>query len=941
MRILRLLILLFLVCAIARAASAQETVAYASVSGRVQDQSGAAIAGASIVAVQVSTGVKATATTDRDGRYRFSYLRVGSYTITAQARSFAPLTRNLTLTVGAAFDLTFSLSIGAVTDAVTVTADDRPLETARSQIATTIEHAEVKSLPLNGRNFLDLALLVPGVSPTNIGGGTQLFAETSAVPGAGLSVGSQRNLSNNFMIDGLSANDDAAALSGMAIGVDAIDQFQVVTSGGQAELGRALGGHFSIATRSGTNRLLADGYGFFRDDAWTAKNALSGTTLPMHQNQFGGSIGGPLRRDQTFFFANAEQRLVDQSGLTTIPDAAVTAINARLAATGYQGPPVTTGVYPNPVDTTFLLAKVDHHFSQRDLFTVRYNLYDVSSQNVRGAGGLNAPSASAGLDNRDQSLAASFVRAVNDRTSVELRGQWSVGNLLAPPTDLQGPAVSIAGVATFGRLSSSPTSRLAKLYQAVGSISRQADAHSIRAGVDVLHNDVTIEFPRAIAGSYSFSTLANFLTGTYNNSGFTQTFGDTTVRLQNPNVGLFVQDEWRIGQHLTANLGLRYDLEWLPTITTDTNNLAPRAGLVWSPLASGRLLVRANAGRYFDRVPLRALANAVLSAGNTTDVTELRQFNVALSPAQANAPVFPAILSSQIASATLPSLTTMDPHLQHAYSDQASVEVERQLWRGTTVGAGYEHLSGRNLIMQINQNVPTCAASGSNNGCRPIPDYANNNQYSSAGKSVYDGLHVSFVQRLSTWGSGRVSYTYSKSFNNVGEAFFNSPIDPTDLSKDWGRSDDDQRHRLVVTAAVNTPSGKPSTTWQWVWYGFQATGAVQYYSALPFNIVTGQNTIQGTAARPIVNGEFIDRNAGEGDDFSSVNVRLSRSVATGAHGSLEVMVEVFNLFNHRNDIARITVFGTGTYPSNPAPNFNQVTVVGDPRSMQLGVRFRY
>src|SRR5262249_52053252 len=149
---------------------------------------------------------------------------------------------------------------------------------------------------------------------------------------------------------------------------------------------------------SGTNKVLADGYGFFRDDSWTAKNALSGTTLPMHQNQFGASVGGPLRRDRTFFFGNVEQRLVDQSGLTTITDANAAAINARLMATGYPGPPVATGVYPNPVNTTYALAKVDHHFSQRDLFTVRYNLYDVSSQNVRGAGGLNAPSAAAGLD---------------------------------------------------------------------------------------------------------------------------------------------------------------------------------------------------------------------------------------------------------------------------------------------------------------------------------------------------------------------------------------------------------------------------------------------------------------------------------------------------------------------------------------------------------------
>ena len=126
---------------------------------------------------------------------------------------------------------------------------------------------------MNGRNFLDLALLVPGVSPTNIGS-TQLFAETSAVPGQGISIGSQRNFSNNFIVDGLSANDDAAGLSGIPYGVDAVDQFQVVTSGGQAELGRALGGYISVVTKSGTNLVHGDVYGYFRDDSLNATNAL-------------------------------------------------------------------------------------------------------------------------------------------------------------------------------------------------------------------------------------------------------------------------------------------------------------------------------------------------------------------------------------------------------------------------------------------------------------------------------------------------------------------------------------------------------------------------------------------------------------------------------------------------------------------------------------------
>src|SRR5207253_1649434 len=193
--------------------------------------------------------------------------------------------RSLTLRVGGAFDLPVSLPVATVDTSVTVTGQALVLEAARSQIAGTVSQIEIQNVPLNGRNFLDLALLVPGVSPTNIGGGGQVFPETSAVPGTSISVGSQRNLSNNFIVDGLSANDDAAALSGIPYGVDAVDQLQVVTSGGQAELGRALGGYFNVVTKSGTNQNRGDVYGYFRDDNLNAKNPLLGQRLPMNQQQ--------------------------------------------------------------------------------------------------------------------------------------------------------------------------------------------------------------------------------------------------------------------------------------------------------------------------------------------------------------------------------------------------------------------------------------------------------------------------------------------------------------------------------------------------------------------------------------------------------------------------------------------------------------------------------
>ncbi len=807
-------------------ARAQETINYASVSGRVTDPQGAVVPGARVSARQTNTNATAETVTDAEGRFRFPYLKVGPYEVKVQLQGFADSTRRLTLTIGSAFDLPIALSVGGLDTSVTVTGEAAVLEAARSQIAGTVPQAEVQSLPMNGRNFLDLALLIPGVSPTNIGS-TQLFPETSAVPGQGISVASQRNLSNSFIVDGLSANDDAAGLSGIPYGVDAVEQFQVVTSGGQAELGRALGGYINVVTKSGTNDMHGTVYDFIRDDNFNGRNALSGSKLPMNQQQYGGSLGGPIARDRTFFFSNFEQRLLDQTGLVTILPQNPPIINARLGAVGYQGLPVTTGVYPNPVHSANFLGKVDHQVSGSDQLSVRYSLYHVTSDNSRGAGALFAPSASAGLDNIDHSLAFGNTWTLSSRTVNETRAQVAYSDLQAPPTDPIGPAVSIAGVASFGTLSGSPTRRKNTMYQIVDNLSHQAGAHALRAGVDFIFNDDTITYPRSARGSYTFASLPTFLTGVYN--GFTQTFGDPVVSQTNPNLGMYVQDEWRVGTRLTLNMGLRYDLQFLEPINTDTNNLSPRLGFAWSPSASHDFIVRGNAGLFFDRVPLRAVANAILSAGNTTDLDSLQQPSVSgLIPTQDGAPTFPNILPARILTTTLVDFTTMDKSLQNAYSRQASVEVERSLGAGRTVSVGYQYLGGENLLMSVNQNVATCVAEGTNNGCRPVSTYRNNSQYSSVADSTYHGLHVSFVQRPIKWASLRMTYTLSKSMNNVGEAFFSSPIDPTDIMRDWGRSDDDQRHRLVINGTVNSPMSPATTAWEHISHGFQVSSMLQY-----------------------------------------------------------------------------------------------------------------
>jgi hypothetical protein len=279
--------------------------------------------------------------------------------------------------------------------------------------------------------------------------------------------------------------------------------------------------------------------------------------------------------------------------------------------------------------------------------------------------------------------------------------------------------------------------------------------------------------------------------------------------------------------------------------------------------------------------------------------------------------------------------------MQNAYSEQGSLEIERQLGRNNTVSVGYQHVRGLHLIISVNQNVPACVAVGTNNGCRPNPNYGNNSQYSPLADSHYDGLHVSFIQRPARWGNYRISYTYSKALDNVGEFFFSSPIDNFNIWQDYGRSDDDQRHRVMFDGAIHSPLGTANTMWERLSHGFQLNGLLQYYSALPFNITTGTTTIQGTSARPTINGAFINRNAGTGFDFFNVNARLSRTFQINDRSRLEATVEAFNLLNHVNGVALNGTFGTATYPANPLPTFKQITAVADPRTLQFGLRLSF
>jgi hypothetical protein len=896
-------------------ARAGQAVASASVAGTVYDPSGLVVPGAMVTLAHTGTNVKISARTDDRGEFRLASVPVGGYDLHVVVRGFADVRGHFTLTVGQAVDLPIKLALAAATEQVTVTVAAPLIDAARIPLASTITPHDVDTLPLNGRNYLDLALLAPNVSRTNTRS-NERFAETSAVPGTGISVASQRNIGNTFIVDGLSANDDAADLAGTYFSEEVIREFQVVTAGGAAEFGRVSAGIVNIVTQSGANQRRGRAYGFFRDDALDARNALATAEDPLNQQQYGVSYGGPVITDRTFWFANVERTNHDRTGIVTISPVAQQAINATLNQVNHPGVRLQTGEFRTGYDTFNMFGRLDDRTS-KGMLTLRYSLYDVGSANARNAGGLNDVSRGTRLEDRDQTFAGVFQAPLGATAVNEVRLQWTRSRLSAPPNDLAGPAVNISGVASFGTATFSPTARDLDLLQAADTVTLQRGRHLVKAGADVILNRAGIGFPGALQGVYTFSSTAAFGRGEY--ITYQQAFGEAFTRQTNPNSGVFVQDEWRPRPSLTVNGGVRYDLQWLsPPVRLDANNVSPRLGVAWS--LDDRTVVRATGGIYFDRIPLRATANALQRDGS--------KYRVAvLSFGETAAPLFPGVLQA-FPSTTLTAIAAIDPDVDSPRSEQLGVQIERAIGPAVTMSAAYTRLRGRGILMSRNINAPTLTAAealalGIANLGRPNPAFGNISQYESIGDSWFDGFTVTLEARPGTRGNARVSYTLSRALDTAGNFFFSSPQDNADIAAEKGPSDNDQRHRLIASGTLRA------------FWGLQFGYLVSAASGVPFNVQTGNDRNGDTNANDRPAG--VGRNTGRQASTRSVDLRISRPWVIGDH-RVEVMLEAFNALNHTNILAVNNVFGTAP---TPRATFGQPTLAADPRQIQAGVRWGF
>ncbi|MEJ7606379.1 MAG: TonB-dependent receptor, partial [Bryobacteraceae bacterium] len=563
------------------------------------------------------------------------------------------------------------------------------------------------------------------------------------------------------------------------------------------------------------------------------------------------------------------------AGFITISPSNVQVINHTLDSTGYRGPRIETGEFSTGWDTTNYFARLDHQMNPANQLIVRYSLYDIRSDNARSVGALNAVSRGTRSDDRDHAVALSTVSSLSPSAINEGRFQFTDSRLSAPGNDLIGPAVSIAGVANFGASTSSPVGRDNVMWELSDSLSLQQGRHFFKAGFNYIHNRLNIFFPGSqVAGVYNFPSLARFQTGEY--TTFQQAFGELSQAQSNPNLGFFAQDEWRLNQQVTVHLGLRYDLQFLPSpIRTDRNNLAPRVGISFAP-GDRKTVIRASYGMYFDRIPLRATSNALQRDGS--------KYRVALvSFGQPGAPVFPQQLSSFPAGQYI-SITTIDPNIENSYAHQASFQVEREVGSALSLSAGYQWTRSLHLILSRNANVPAFSAAEANargvaNLGRPDSRFGNVSRYESAGDSYFNGLMLSIKARPARWSHLRLSYTYSKAIDDVGNFFFSSPQNNFDLRDDRGLSDNDQRHRLNLSAVLESRSGSPLLR------GWQLSPMFQYNSPLPFNVLTQNDRNNDTNINDRRVG--VGRNTGIGFDYASLDVRLSRVFRFGESWTLQ------------------------------------------------------
>jgi hypothetical protein len=860
-----------------------------SISGVVADQSKAALPGATVTVKNVDTGQNRVITTDEQGRFRADALTPGKYDVAVELSGFRTAEYpSLTVSIGQAATLAVVMQIGGVSEKVVVMADASLVATRQSSVTGLVDQSQIRELPLNGRDFSQLTLLQLGVTSS-----PSTSQTVDRGMGTQVSVAGARPNQISFQVDGADVNTQGNGAPGSAaggmLGVDTVREFQVLVNNYSAEYGRSTGGIVVAVTRSGTNNLSGSAFEFGRNSTFDSRSYFDDPTQPippLKRNQFGGTLGGPIRHDRTFFFGSYEG-LRQTLGLTTIaivPSDTTRARGDLSAATApylllypqANGPQTGASAQfiqqvSNPTRENMAVGKVDQNFGSTHSLSIKYafDKANVSqpqpipywtadtrtkSQNVVGE---HRWVVSPSLLNTAK---IAWNQAYEQTTSVENRQFPS--NLFFIPGTRFG-TTNVTGLNSIGPDTQSPTFVDLKSFQFIDNVTWTKGSHSLKAGFNDTHymNDQDSSFD--YGGLYTFTSIDNFVLnkpGTFEG----QAPGSTTARRWRQDlIGVFAQDDWSATRSLTVNAGVRYEfitvpheldgrMSALPDLQSanfvtggdifrnpSLGNVAPRAGLAWNLTGDGKNVIHGGAGMFFEPI----LSNVYRAYGNRTP-----PFYNAINPSN---PPFPNPPTS--GSSSLLRLDLLQYDLKNPYRVQYNASYQRELWGHTTTTVGYIGARGYNQIRNIeyNQAIPVINADGSlffpAGGARRNPNFNSMRLRSTDGRSWYNGLVAGANRRFTNGLSVQASYTLGKSVDEgsqaVGSGDFNNSFQPPYgaiplLNK--GLSDFDIRHNFSANATWQIPFGDQLTgVAHGVAAGWQLSGIFTAHSGIPITPMLG------------------------------------------------------------------------------------------------------
>lgn len=649
-RVLRWMLLPGVLAAVVVPLQAQVTV---TIQGRVYDTTGAAISQATVTVVNAATGLTRTTTASSTGDYQISLLPVGDYTITADKAGFKKQAKKVHLDIGATGTVDFNLAVGQVAQEVTVQDVGEVAEPTRTMVSSVINEEKIENLPVNGRQFIDFALLAPGVT---VGDTTSGSTDVIIEPVTKLSFAGQ-NIHYNFVaVDGADNMSTASGIQKTTPSQEAVQEFRVINSDYSTEFGRAVGGIVNVITKSGTNNLHGSAYEFFRNDAMDAKSPLAGEGFnKLRQNQYGATLGGPLQKDKTFYFLNYEgQRHVESPFYNIAVLDNLAAINN--VKTTVLGLPAENLHVNRAINYDDGLVKIDHTFNEKHTAFVRYFINDQRGTNLSPLNdGFDLPSGFKNNAFRDQSVVGDLVSVFSPTLVNEARVQYAHRFFDFPSVSTQ-PHLEVSNVFTMGVNRGNPDFYQEGRFEIVDNVTKNWRNHTISFGGDFNHVNTTESFPLFYPFEADFASIDAFLgqDGAVTNcegqcpdpfvifmerfdaaSNFTEPTIDPAVyqggaissavrnqakgEMGHTYEGAFIQDKWRLSSNFTLSYGLRWEGETWPSnaLNNITKNFSPRVGFSYAPGGHSGLVIRGGAGIFYGTIPSPLLMCQIPSCGGT------------------------------------------------------------------------------------------------------------------------------------------------------------------------------------------------------------------------------------------------------------------------------------------------------------------------------------